>query len=110
MLADRSRSSTRTPRGGGGYSWFKWCDRRILGGLKFSIPGCFWVGKFGKYFFVWLDLSGDLSRVILGIQNILKIGGSARVVLQIKYNQICFAVVFQNNTLKYLTHYIAYVS
>ena len=20
------------------------------GGLKFSIPGCFWVGKFGKYF------------------------------------------------------------
>ena len=20
-------------------------------GVKFSIPGCFWVGKFGKYFF-----------------------------------------------------------
>ena len=20
-------------------------------GLKFLIPGCFWVGKFGKYFF-----------------------------------------------------------
>ena len=27
-------------------------DRRIFLGLKFSIPGFFWVGKFGKYFFV----------------------------------------------------------
>ena len=26
-------------------------------GLKFLIPRIFWVGKFGKYFFVWLDLS-----------------------------------------------------
>ncbi len=26
-------------------------DRRIFLGLKFSIPGFFWVGKFGKYFF-----------------------------------------------------------
>ena len=26
--------------------------RRILGGLKFSIPGFFGVGKFGKYFFL----------------------------------------------------------
>ena len=26
-------------------------DRRIFGGLKFSIPGFFWEGKFGKYFF-----------------------------------------------------------
>ena len=25
-------------------------DRRIFWGLKFSIPGFFWVGKFGKYF------------------------------------------------------------
>ena len=23
--------------------------------------GIFWVGKFGKYFFVWPDLSRDLS-------------------------------------------------
>ena len=29
-------------------------DRRIFSGLKF-----FWVGKFGKYFFVWSDLSTD---------------------------------------------------
>ena len=34
-------------------------DRRIFLGLKFLIPGFFWVGKFGKYFFRCLDLSGD---------------------------------------------------
>ena len=45
------------------------------GGLKFSIPGCFWVGKFAKYFFGWLDL----SREFLGIQNNLKNCGSACV-------------------------------
>jgi len=28
-------------------------------GLKFSIPGYFWVGKFGKYIFLgWLGLVG----------------------------------------------------
>ena len=26
-------------------------DQRIFLGLKFSIPGFFWVRKFGKYFF-----------------------------------------------------------
>ena len=31
-------------------------------GLKFSIPGFFWVGKPGKYFFGWLDLSRDFFR------------------------------------------------
>ena len=45
------------------------------GGLKFSIPGCFWVGQFGKYFFRWLDLRRDF----LGIQNNLKNYGSACV-------------------------------
>ena len=44
-------------------------------GLKFLILGFFWVGKLGKYFFGWLDLSRDF----LGIQNNLKIRGSARV-------------------------------
>ena len=34
-------------------------DRRILLGLKFLILGFFWVGKFGKYLFGWLDLSRD---------------------------------------------------
>ena len=36
-------------------------DRTIFGGLKIFDSGIlFWVGKFGKYFFGWLDLSGDL--------------------------------------------------
>ena len=34
-------------------------DRRIFLGLKFLIPGFFWVRKFGKYFFGYLDLSRD---------------------------------------------------
>ena len=38
-------------------------DRRIFLGLKFSIPEFFWVGKFGKYFFGWLDLSRDFFWV-----------------------------------------------
>ena len=31
--------------------------RRIFLGLKFLIPGIFRVGKFGRSFFRWLDLS-----------------------------------------------------
>ena len=46
--------------GGGGTPDFKGQgDQRILLGLKFSIPGFFGVGKFGKYFFGWQDLIGD---------------------------------------------------
>lgn len=33
--------------------------------IKFWIPGYFWVGKSGKYFFGWFDLIRDF----LGIQN-----------------------------------------
>ena len=56
--------------GGGGYSRFP--VTVIIEGYN---PGCFWVGKFGKYFFGWLDLSRDF----LGIQNNLKNCGSACV-------------------------------
>ena len=35
-------------------------DQRIFWGLKFSILGFFGVGKFGKYFLGWLDLSRNL--------------------------------------------------
>jgi len=35
---------------------------RILLGLKFSILAFSGVGKFGKYFFVWVDLSNDFLR------------------------------------------------
>ena len=46
--------------------------------------GIFWVGKFGKYFFVWLDLSRDILFFFGGgggggIKNNLKIIGSASV-------------------------------
>ena len=30
----------------------------IFWGLRFSIPGFLGVGKFGKYFFAWVDLKG----------------------------------------------------
>ena len=33
------------------------------GGLKFSILGFSGVGKFGKNFFVWADLSDDFLRI-----------------------------------------------
>ncbi len=39
-------------------------DRRIFWGLKFSIPGFFWVGKFGKEFFGWIDLNRGFSWVL----------------------------------------------
>ena len=52
--------------GGGGEEEFRISndrdDQRIFLDFKFSIPGFFWVGKIGKYFFVWFDFSGDLSR------------------------------------------------
>ena len=38
-------------RGGGGGGLYV-DDQRIFLGLKFMIPGFFWVGKFGKYFFL----------------------------------------------------------
>ena len=66
-------------------------DRRICLGLTFSILGFFSVGKFAKYFFVWRDISGYFkTRYFLGIQH---------VVLRIKYNQTCLAVVLIFNTL-----------
>ena len=55
-------------------------DRMIFLALKFSIQGFFWVGTFGSVFLC----------SFLGIQNNLKIRGSGRLVLRIKYNQTCF--------------------
>ena len=52
-----------------GFSFF------LGGGVEIFHSGCFWVGKFGKYFFGWLDLSRDF----LGIQNNLKNCGNACV-------------------------------
>ncbi len=41
-------------------------DRRIFWGSKFSIPGVFWVEKFGKYFFYYLsrDIFGYLKQSV----------------------------------------------
>ena len=60
-------------------------DQRIFGGLKFSVLGFFCVGKFGKYFFRWLDLSRDF----FGYQNNLKIHGSASVSQSVSQCKIC---------------------
>lgn len=46
-------------------------DRRIFLGLKFSIPGFSWVGKFGKYFFGYLNLRRDF----LGYSKQYEFGG-----------------------------------
>ena len=40
------------------FKWREW-SKDFFGGLKFSILGFFWVGKFCKYLFWWLDLSTD---------------------------------------------------
>ena len=34
-------------------------DQRFWGGFQIFDSGFFWVGKFGKYIFGWLDLSQD---------------------------------------------------
>ena len=60
-------------------------DQRIFGGLKFSILGFFCVGKFGKYFFGWIDLSRDF----FGYQNNLKIHGSASVSQSVSQYKMC---------------------
>ena len=51
--------------GEGAYSGFQVTGmiEGFFGGLKFLIAGFFWVGKFGKYFFGWLDLSRDFLGV-----------------------------------------------
>ena len=51
----------------------------IFGGFEIFDSGNFFgVGKFGKYFFWWLDLSSDFK--FLSIKNNLKIRGRALTV------------------------------
>ena len=65
------------PRGrGGGGMGVLWIlsdedDRRIFLGLKFSIPGFFGVGKFGKYFLGRLDLSRDFLGYLKHLKFVL---------------------------------------
>ena len=62
-------------------------SKDVLGFYIFD-SGIFWVGKFGKYFFVWLDLRGDLSKDFFGFSKQSEDSCCLR-----KYNQTCFAVV-----------------
>ena len=50
-------------------------DRRIFKGMQFSIPGFFGKEYLARIFMGWLVLSRDFG----GIQNNLRIRGSARV-------------------------------
>ena len=65
--------------GGGGFLGFQVMGmiEGFWGGLQFSIPRYFGVGKFGKYFFGWRNLSWDF----------LDITDLRWVVLRIKHNQ-----------------------
>ena len=59
----------------------------FFGVFEIFNSGIFWVGKFGKYIFGWLDLITDF----LGIQNN---NAAAYVVLRIKHNQIKYNVLY----------------
>ena len=38
-------------------------ERIFFSAFKFAIPGFFWIGRFSKYFFGWLDLRMDFLGV-----------------------------------------------
>ena len=66
MGLNACRSPKRGGEGGSSGISSDGVDRRIFLGLKFSIPGFSWVGKFGKYFFfegkkITSILAGDSS-------------------------------------------------
>ena len=65
--------------GGGGYSGFQVIgdNRKSFLSLKISIPGFFWVGKFGLKAFLGCALSQ--VKICFDIQNKLKIRNSACV-------------------------------
>ena len=76
------------PRGrGGGSSGISsdGVDRRIFLGLKFSIPGFSWVGKFGKYFFFegkknYFDFSGRFELSLPRVKCVKEIQGKSILV------------------------------
>lgn len=67
------------------FKWWEWSKDFV--GLKFSIPGFFWVGNFGKHF-LKLDLSGNFwgySKIIIWRFAVVPANPSC-LVLQIMYN------------------------
>ena len=92
-IADRYLKKGFSPMGYSGFQ-VKWMIDRIFWVWNFRFWDFFGgVGKFGKYVFGWLDLSGDF----LGIQHNLRFVvvsaflSCIHVFLRIKYNQTCFA-------------------
>ena len=77
-------AGAREEAGGGGGGGSSVGDQTILGFEIFD-PGYFCVGKFGKYFFGWLDLSRDF----FGYQNNLKIHGGASVSQSVSQYKVC---------------------
>ena len=54
------------PHPQGGYSGFQVTGmiEGFFWGLKFLIPGLFWVGKFGKYFLIIIIINLNLYRIV----------------------------------------------
>lgn len=69
----------------GALKWRGW-SKNVIFNLKFLLTGFFWVGKFGKYVFGWLDLRRIFFFFFFGhIQNNLKLQ-SFCVMLLMKQN------------------------
>ena len=66
---------------------------RLFLGLKFSILGFSGVGKFGKKFFVWADLSNDFLRTFKTIWGFVvvptSISAAVAAILRVKLKQTC---------------------
>ena len=86
---------------GWGYSGFQETGKieGFWGGLKFWILGFFWEGKFDKYFFLWggeLDLCTECLGFSKQSELPLACGRArnpSRIVLRMKRDQTCFALV-----------------
>ena len=93
ILRNQKRSFSCAVPEGGGYSGED--DRRMFLGLKFYIPGFFWVGKFGKYIFGWLNLGRDFLR----IQNNLKLSSCIMLLMKQKIMFLVFRVLLESRRL-----------
>ena len=70
-------------RGGApNFKWRGWSNDFF--GFEFSIPGFFWVRKFGKYFFRWLFLVCVFYQVIFS-GNFLRLGNSTWDILGVNF-------------------------
>ena len=97
ILRNQKRSFSCAVPEGGGYSGED--DRRMFLGLKFYIPRFFWVGKFGKYIFGWLNL----GRNFLRIQNNLKLSSCIMLLMKQKIMFLVFRVLLESRRLGKLT-------